>query len=275
MAIICRCEKATEWDNSNKQFPNARKPQMCPICGNQMFTWSSQKHGGYKTECFASHAVKPVPVAMIRGDVESFCVKESQIPGRPNICYPKAGEHSAELREAVKNVLESWGFIDIQFVEPTRSEKSESDTVITAIHVSPLVNIKFREAPKTQRVFVFDNKFGVVDLEQGYHASYEKDYHGWFRASMAVHSYGKENLGRQYLYEKKIVLKNRENLRKESEAKVISSQKEAALSEIRIKVSKIDDHQRSIRRYKEEIAAVRKKYESDFGEVAPIQKGEE
>jgi|WetSurMetagenome_2_1015567.scaffolds.fasta_scaffold36274_8 hypothetical protein len=273
MAIVHKFELATRGGYSDST------PITCHECGMQMFQWSSQKYGGTKINCFSQSCAKPMPIAMIRGDVEGFCQNEYNIPGNPNVCYPKAEGYSNELREAVKKYLTAWGFTKIGFIEPSKDEKGENQerhTVVTGVHISPKINIMFRKAPKTQRVFVFNNKYGVISTKFCFYERYERSYHAWRDAQYAVSKYCKE-IGNDTVHEadKAILMPGREALRKESQDKILESQKEAVLSVIRSRLSKISSLKNDISYQRKEIAEQKEIYLKTFGEPAPKQKGDD
>lgn len=275
MAIIHNFEKARTSTGKLDHGQTVFEPVVCKVCGEQMFKWRTQRLGISKTACFSATCLNlstgAYPIGMIRGDLTGFSRKDHKIRGSPFINYPSAGNCSAELREKVKKLLEKWGFIQIGFVEPTGKEKSERDTVITGIHKSALVNITFQMAPKTQRVFSFENKFGAVALETAYHEDYEKRYYSWSSMQGAVHAYGKENLGREYLYpdEDTIYLSCYASSKDSAEQTAREARKRIVSGSIREAMNDIGSFRRKIKEREATIADLVKKYEAEFGESYP------
>jgi hypothetical protein len=239
-----------------------------------MFDVSSERYGGWKTACFSAQCLKIYNIGMIRGDIRSYSKLEYKQPGDPYVSYPKADGYSAELREAIKTHLTAWGFENITFKEPG-DNSDHGHTVIRGNHKSPSVNIGYKESPKTDRILCFDNKYGVVYLTVRYHDTDEKDYwRQWSNTESAISGYLKRaGINSSYLgsMDKLFILPNREQLREAATEGLLQSRKDTVLSKIRSRISKIKEYRRKIYSEEKDIAALKVKYEQDFGEVAPEQ----
>jgi len=211
-------------------------------------------------------------IALIRGDVREFDDKDYAIANGSKVHYTSAkeGGYSEELRNAVKSVLEDWGYTHITFVEPDGKDKSESDTVVRGIHKSPLVNVSLREVPRPQRSTTFNNKFGVITLTHGFTESHEKHYRNWSHITHEISQYYSSVNGTDScLYPKNIVLNVRRKLQKESDSQELLAKKRSALALVEGCRSNMQKHQRYVNSYREDMEKYIAKYEETFGEPCP------
>lgn len=274
MAIINSFKRVMRTVPETQYAPAEEVPKLCPICGDEsLFEWRVSEYGTRKISCFSHKCAEPVKIGMILGDTNNFSMKEYNTPGSPTVTYKAAGnEYSEELRSHIHDLLVSWGFVNISFINPNPDDvKSERDTVIKATHKSPLINIAFRRAPKTQRVLCFINKYGVISLEIGHYGQhYEKRYYMWDRGYDAVYAYLKEtgkDLG--FSKDKLIVLPHSDSLKIDAGNQILQAQKNAKLRIIIDYRYKIKSLRSDIKRIQGYIKTQKESYKTTFGEECP------
>jgi len=246
--------------------------KICPVCGAQMYHYETGGNYKKKEGCFSVACAEPVPVGMIRGDIEDY-VREYR-HGYHDMTYPKADGYSDELRAAVTKILSSWGFTRISFVNPkTNPHLKEHHTVIMAVHSSPEVNVTYRMAPNTQRIYVFDNKYGEVYLQTELHERGERKFYRWHNALYAVNKF-RETVGIPAPDTSKpiAILTSGAQLKKKAEAEVITAKKKAAYSRVRNHKDQIEKFMRNINDQNRYIEEIKAEYKKEFGEDIPADK---
>jgi hypothetical protein len=235
-----------------------------------MINWSRERHGSGDNTCFSEQCAPKINIAMIRGDVRDFYEREySSGNGYIYITFPSAvsGGYSQELRDSVKKTLEKWGFTQIEFVEPSDSEKAESHTVVRGVHKSPLVNVALREVPKPQRGIVFSNKFGTVTMTTGFHEDHERHYYGWSHIFKEVTTYYQEIHGEdKEPLMKRVRLSVADVMEEAARNEAIKGKKNALASNIRSKIDEARKHESYGRSYRAEAASLKERYLKEFGE---------
>lgn len=245
----------------------------CPKCGEDLYRWKRGKFETEIEECFSSQCVAPYEIGRIYGDIASWDNEENTGNGWARIMYPAAkGAYSAQLREVIIEILTSWGFRNITIRDPD-TEKHKSDTwecsVISAVHVSPRVNIAFRKGHHMQHSLCFLNKFGIVAFRSGKHDSHERDFRAWDEAYYAVSAWCNDQKIKIGSHDKIAVLDGRDALRNDAKEAVIKALKSRILAEITSERSEIQSMRSSIQRREEKIEQLKKKYVAEFGEPVP------
>lgn len=246
----------------------------CPKCGEDLYRWKRGKFETEVEECFSSKCVAPYEIGRIYGDVVSWDNEESTGKGWARIEYPAAvkGGYSVNLHATIIKILMSWGFRNITIRDPdTENHKSDSweCSVISAVHVSPKVNIAFRKGPHMQHALCFLNKFGIVAFRSGKHDSHERDFRAWDEAYYAVSAWCNDQKIKIGDHDKLAVLAGSETLAKDAKEAVIKARKSRILAEITSERSEIQSMRSSIERKRESIEELKKKYVAEFGEPVP------
>lgn len=246
----------------------------CPKCGEGLYIWRRGRFESDNVECFSAKCVAPYEIGRIYGDVYSWDNEESTGNGWVRIEYPAAvkGGYSVQLRAAVVEILTKWGFRNITIRDPN-NEKNNSDTwscsVISAVHVSPEVNIAFRKGPHMQHALCFENKFGVVAFHSGKHDRNERSFRAWNDAYYAVVIWCAGQKIKIGSTDRLAVLSGSEALGKDAKDAVIKARKSKILAEIASERSEIQSMRSTIQRREENIEQLMKKYVAEFGEPVP------